>query len=154
MDAELHSERERQLVVFTLANESYGVAITTVKEIITMQRVTPLPKSPPYVKGLINLRGRVIPVIDLKARLNLPETDVAHDTRIMVIEVGDRTIGCIVDAVREVLTIRESVVEPVTGTDGGTDYLEGIAKIGDELVILIDLQRVVGGEQTQLHRAG
>lgn len=150
MSEQVRGDRERQLVVFTLANESYGVAITTVKEIITMQKVTPLPKSPPFVKGVINLRGRVIPVVDLKSRLNLPETEVAHDTRIMVIEVGDRTVGCIVDSVREVLTIKESVIEPPTGGSAEIDYMEGIAKVGEELVILIDLQRVLAGQDAEL----
>ena len=133
------------MVVFQLARESYGVEITTVREIITMQPVTPVPRAPAHVRGIINLRGRVIPVVDLRKLLGLAESETGRDTRIMVVEVESRTVGCIVDAVKEVLTINDEVVEPPTGATGADGaYLEGIAKLGDNLVILVNLVKVLG----------
>lgn len=139
---------EQQLVVFMLAQESYGVEITTVREIITMQKITPVPEAPSFVEGMINLRGRVVPVIDLKKRLGLPTTTVGQETRIMVVEMGSTTIGCIVDAVKEVLTISTELVEPPEAAVGiQAEFLEGIAKVGNVLVILVDLRRVLSAEK-------
>ena len=148
MDESGRHSSERQLVVFQLAGEAYGVEITTVREIITMQPVTPIPRTPEFVRGIINLRGRVIPVVDLRRLLSLAQGDAGRETRIMVVEVGTRTVGCIVDAVKEVLTISDEVIEPPTGAAGPEgEYLKGIAKVGDSLVILVDLQRVLAADE-------
>lgn len=139
---------EQQLVVFTLGQESYGVEITTVREIITMQKITPIPEAPSFVEGMINLRGRVVPVIDLKKRLGLPAAKAGQETRIMVVDMGSTTIGCIVDVVKEVLTISTELVEPPEAAVGiQAEFLEGIAKVGDALVILVDLRRVLSAEK-------
>lgn len=138
--------QEMQVVVFTLAGESYGVDITTVREIITMQRITPLPEAPDFVLGVISLRGTVIPVVDLKSRLRLPAQGETAQSRIMVVEAGDRTVGCVVDGVKEVLTIHSDVIEPAAGAAGfDVPYLQGIAKLDEHLVILIDLEQVLEG---------
>lgn len=149
------SRGERQLVVFALGKESYGVEITSVREIINMQRITPLPEAPAFMEGVINLRGRVVPVIDLRKRLGLPVSEAGHETRIMVVEVGQTAVGCIVDAVWEVLTIAADTIEPAAGVEGiRAEYLEGIAKAGEQLVILVDLRRVVAGVELAAQQPG
>lgn len=136
---------ERQLVIFDLATEHYGVAIHTVREIIRMQNVTHVPDTPPYVEGVINLRGRVIPVVDLRRRFGLPETERGGDTRVLVVDIGGDEVGAIVDAVREVKRIPESTVEPAAALTTTEDsyYIEGVAKLDDRLLILLDLERAL-----------
>lgn len=136
---------ERQLVVFALAGESYGVAISTVREIIRMQSVTFVPDSPPAVKGVINLRGRVIPVVDLRERVGLPVSEETPETRIVVVNIGGEDIGVIVDAVTEVLRLPESSIEPASAlvTTEESYYMDGIAKLEGRLLILLDLEKVL-----------
>lgn len=136
---------ERQLVVFALAGESYGVAISTVREIIRMQSVTLVPDSPPAVKGVINLRGRVIPVVDLRERVGLPVSDETTETRIVVVNIGGEDIGVIVDAVTEVLRLSENSIEPASAlvTTEESYYMDGIAKLEGRLLILLDLEKVL-----------
>lgn len=141
---------ERQLVVFTLGAERYGAEIETVREIIMMQRVTWVPGAPSYMEGIINLRGRVAPVIDLKRRLGLPQTAQGDDAqrRIMVVEVGGSMVGCVVDSVNEVMTVQASaLVSPGEVLGSPADYMEAIAKIGDSLVILVNLGDIVASEK-------
>ncbi len=148
MQREDQVKGEQQLVVFSLANENYGVDITAVREIITFQKVTPIPKAPDYVEGIINLRGKVIPVIDLRLRLGLPAAPASNDTRIMVVELSGRTVGCIVDGVREVLTVTREIVDPPPAASlAKADYLEGIAKLPESLVILVNLERAIGRDE-------
>src|ERR1700682_2246393 len=118
---------ERQLVVFQLGAELYGVEISRVHEIIRLQAVTRVPRAPGFVEGVINLRGKVIPVVDLRRRFGLPGTEHTRATRIVVVEIGDQVIGIVVDGVSEVLRVNTSTVEPpspvVTGID--SEYLLG-----------------------------
>ncbi len=136
---------ETQLVVFDLAAELYGVDIGDVREIIRMQTVTRVPGAPPYVEGVINLRGQVIPVIDLRKRLKLTVSEQTNESRIVWLTIDGQDVGVIVDAVTEVLRIPLSSIEPtssmVTATD--TDYLRGIAKLENKLIILLDLGKVL-----------
>lgn len=143
------TDGERQLVVFELAGEVYGVDIRGVREIIRMQDMTRVPDAPRFIQGIINLRGKVIPVIDLRMRFGLQATERTQDTRILVVDAGSYDMGITVDAVREVLRISESCVEAasVAVTAGRTTYLEGIAKLSDRLVILLDLDRVLSDEE-------
>lgn len=136
---------ERQLVVFDLADENYGVNIGTVREIIRMQSVTHLPEAPDYVEGVINLRGRVIPVVDLRRRFSLAASEHSPDSRIVVVDIAGEDIGVIVDSVTEVLRVAESAIEPASAlvTTDDSYYMEGIAKIGERLLILLDLDRVL-----------
>lgn len=139
---------ELQLVVFELAGESYGVDIGQVREIIIMQKITRVPRTPAFVEGIINLRGNVIPVVDLKQRLGLGnDRQVSGQERIVVVDHESVGIGLVVDAVSEVLRVPLDTVEPpspvITGTDMDMEYLEGVAKMDKRLVILLNLDRVL-----------
>ena len=135
----------RQLVVFELANEVYGINIGTVRVIIRMQTVTYVPVSPGFVEGVINLRGRVIPVVDLRKRFGLPVTDATNESRVLVVDISGDDIGVIVDAVTEVQRISEDSIEPTTTlvTTEDSYYIEGIAKVDDQLLILLDLEKAL-----------
>jgi purine-binding chemotaxis protein CheW len=136
---------ERQLVVFQLSAEFYGVEIARVHEIIRLQTVTRVPRAPAFVEGVINLRGKVIPVVDLRRRFGLPTADHTRASRIVVVEIGDQVVGVVVDGVSEVLRVNGATVEPPSPVVAGIDseYIHGIAKLADRLVILLDLDRVL-----------
>ena len=136
---------EKQVALFELGGETYGLDIGIVHEIIRMQLITRVPKAPFYVEGVINLRGRVIPVVDMRKRFGLDASERNKNNRIVVVAINDTTIGIIVDAVTEVLRIPNAAVEPASSivTAGDADYLQGIAKLGDRMVILLDLGKVL-----------
>lgn len=136
---------EKQLVVFDLADETYGVDIGSVREIIRIQEITKVPRTPDYVEGVINLRGKVIPVIDLRKKFGFQKAEVTKDTRIVVVDINGADIGVVVDAVTEVLRLSSDAVEPPTGviTTAESDYLLGIAKLESRLIILLDLQKAL-----------
>ena len=140
---------DRQLVVFQLGAELYGVEIARVHEIIRLQTVTRVPRAPSFVEGVINLRGKVIPVVDLRRRFGLPTAEHTRATRIVVVEIGDQVVGIIVDSVSEVLRINSSTVEPPSPVVAGIDseYLHGIAKLPERLVILLDVDRVLARDE-------
>jgi len=147
---------ENQLVVFDLANEHYGVDIAAVEGIIKMQAITAVPRAPAFVEGVTNLRGKVLPVIDLRKRFGLPSETATKDTRIVVVEMSGTTVGIVVDGVSEVLRVSAEAIEPpspiVTTVDSA--FIRGIAKVADRLVILLDLGKVLSvGEQTALQVA-
>jgi purine-binding chemotaxis protein CheW len=137
---------EVQLVVFDLADEVYGVDIARVDEVIRMQEITRIPRAPEFVEGVTNLRGKVIPVVDLRRRFGLAMSEIQATSRIVVVYIGSHTIGLIVDGVSEVIRVSPSAIEPtstiVTSVDSA--YLRGSAKVGDKLVILLDLDYVLG----------
>lgn len=137
-----------QLVTFRLGNEEYGIEITKVQEIILMSEITRVPHMPPYIKGLINLRSTVIPIIDLRLRFGLPEQPDTDDTRIMVVNVHGKTNGIIVDAVSEVLRISSEQIAPPPPTVAGLgqDYLIGLAKLERRMVILLDIEKTLRDE--------
>ncbi|MEE9285888.1 MAG: chemotaxis protein CheW [Dehalococcoidia bacterium] len=145
------SKSERQLVVFDLASEAYGVDINAVREIIRMQEITNVPRAAEFVEGVINLRGKVIPVVDLRRRFGLAVAEGTKDNRIVVVEVGDHDIGIVVDAVTEVMRIPANSVEPPSAviTTDDSDYLMGIAKLEHSMIILLDLDRVLTGVQQE-----
>ncbi len=142
---------ERQLVVFDLAGEIYGVNIETVREIIRMQAVTYVPDAPDFVEGVINLRGRVIPVVDLRRRFGLTVSDETNDSRVLVVDSAGEDLGVIVDAVTEVQRIAEDSIEPVSSlvSTEQSEYIVGITKVGDQLIILLDLDRAIGNESAE-----
>jgi len=145
-----------QLVSFRLAKEEYGIEITRVREIILLGEITRIPQMPDYIKGLINLRSTVIPIVDLRLRFGLPEGEQNDDTRIMVINVGGKTIGIIVDAVSEVLRVAHEQIAPPPPTVAtlGRDYLTGLVRLQDRLLILLDIDRLFASEQlAELERA-
>ena len=146
------SQEEQQLVVFDLATELYGVDIGVVREIIRMQDLTRPPQTSFFVEGVINLRGKVTPVIDLRKRLSLPTSEQDKDTRILVVDVEDQDIGVIVDEVVEVLRISSDSIEPASSVVTGADspYLLGIVKLDDRLIILLDLPQALSEENMDL----
>jgi purine-binding chemotaxis protein CheW len=140
---------EVQLVVFQLGKEYYGVDIHQVQEIIRFQSPTKVPGAPSFVEGVINLRGRVIPIIDLRKRFRLSEKEVTKDTRVIVVEVAPHTVGMVVDAVDEVLRISEDKIEPPSPLIASIqeEYIQGVGKLEDKLVIILDLQKVLSKEE-------
>jgi purine-binding chemotaxis protein CheW len=140
---------EQQLVVFELGAELYGVEIARVHEIIRLQTVTRVPRAPAFVEGVINLRGKVIPVVDLRRRFGLPSAEHTRSTRIVVVEIGDQVVGIVVDGVSEVLRVNTATVEPPSPVIAGIDseYLHGIAKLPERLVVLLDLDRVLAKDE-------
>jgi purine-binding chemotaxis protein CheW len=139
---------EIQLVVFDLASEHYGVDISDVREIIRMQNITKVPGATSYVEGIINLRGKVLPVLDLRKRLGLKVAEQTEESRIVVIDITYGEVGVIVDAVTEVLRVPNSSIEPPSAmvTQGNSDYLRGIAKLSDRLIILLDLNKLLSSK--------
>ena len=144
---------EIQLVVFMLKQGDvvceYGVPITQVQEIITMTRPTQLPQAPDFVEGIINLRGKIIPIIDLKKRFHMGTSDITNDTRSVVVEVEGQTVGIIVDEVSEVLRLANSDIEPAPAIIGGitAEYLTGVGKIEGRLLILLDMNKILSDQE-------
>lgn len=140
--------REKYLT-FTLNSEEYGLEILKVREIIGYMGITPVPRTPPYVKGVINLRGQVIPVIDLRLKFDMPEAEVTDRTCIIVVEInsGDTKLqmGIVVDSVSEVLDIAPDQLEapPDLGTDIDTEMILALGKFGDRVKILLDIDKVL-----------
>ena len=150
------ADREGKYLTFTLANEEYGIGILKIKEIIGMMPVTPVPQTPEFVKGVINLRGKVIPVIDLRLRFAMEAIDYTERTCIIVVEIagqaGTVLIGIVVDAVSEVLNVKVEEIEetPTFGAKFDTDYILGMAKIEGKVKILLDIDRVLTDSEIAL----
>ena len=140
-----------QLVSFRIGNEEFAVDILNVREIIKMIGITKVPNAPAHVEGVINLRGKIIPVVDLRTRLNMEKKEITFETRIIVVDVEGKTIGFIVDAVKEVLRIPASVTEAppqiVSGID--SDFIKSVGKLEDRLLILIDLDKILVNEESE-----
>jgi purine-binding chemotaxis protein CheW len=140
-----------QLVSFKIGNEEFGVDILQVQEINRLVDVTRVPNAPDFVEGVMNLRGRIVPVVNLRKRLGLEKRENDKDTRIVVVEIEGKTIGFIVDSVSEVLRVSKSVVEPppelISGID--SEYIIGIAKLENRLLILLDLKKVLNVEERE-----
>ena len=149
------SEREGKYLTFTLAGEEYGISILKVKEIIGMMTITMVPQTPGYVKGVINLRGKVIPVVDLRLKFDMASMAYTERTCIIVVEIGrnsDRIlIGIVVDSVSEVLNIKAGDIEetPNFGSRLETDYILGMAKAAGGIKILLDIDRVLHTEELE-----
>lgn len=141
-----------QLVSFKIGDEEFGVDILNVQEINKMVTITKVPNSPEFVEGVINLRGRVIPIIDLRTRLKLERKTHDKDTRIIVVEISGKTIGFIVDSVQEVLRIPANITEAppelVSGVD--SEFIRSVGKLEDRLIILIDLEKVLSDKEKSM----
>jgi purine-binding chemotaxis protein CheW len=133
-----------QLVSFHIGNEEFGADILKIQEIIRTMAITKVPNSPDFVEGVINLRGRVIPVVDLRIKLGLPKKEYDNYTRIIVVEIMGKVIGFIVDSVSEVLRIPKSITEtpPELVTNINSEYITAVGKLEDRLLILLDLEKV------------
>ena len=134
-----------QIVTFRVGEEDFSVSILKVQEIIRMSEITKVPRSPDFVEGVINLRGKVIPVIDLRKRFGLPTVERTNDTRTIVVDCDGKVVGLIVDSVTEVLRLSESTIEPPPDIVGGVDseYVSGVGKLDDRLVILLEIDKVL-----------
>jgi len=141
--------KERQLVVFRLNEEEFGVEITDVREIVKPRHITRLPHVEDYIEGVTNLRGEVIPVICLRKRFGIPKQEDTQDTRIIIFEVDDNQVGFIVDAVTETLRLPEDAVEPPPSSIAGlrADYLAGVGKLDDRLLILLEVDKILSSEE-------
>ena len=141
---------ERQLVVFDLNEEAYGVDIGAVREIIRLQEITRVPRAPRFIEGVINLRGKVIPVVDLRTRFSMPAGERSDEHRIVVVDVVGQDIGMVVDAVTEVSRVSEASIEPPSTviTTDDSDYLTGIVKTDQKLIILLDIARVISADES------
>jgi len=142
---EAKTAEELQLVVFSLGREEFAVEVTQVREIMRMEEITRMPKSPPFVEGIINLRGQIIAVVDLAKRLNLEAAEKGAETRIIVVEAEDVKVGMIVDSVSEVLRVSAEEVEasPTLAADMSAAYIQGVVKKDNRLIILLDLTKVL-----------
>ncbi|KJU85413.1 chemotaxis protein CheW [Candidatus Magnetobacterium bavaricum] len=134
-----------QLVTFTLGSEEYAIDILKVQEINRMTVITMVPNSPQYVEGVINLRGKVIPVINLRKKFGISEIENDTDARIMIVDIKGITMGMVVDSVSEVLRVPATIVEatPPMATDISTEFINGIAKLADRLIILLDIDKLI-----------
>lgn len=149
MEEEIVIESEIQLVAFKLGREEYGVSILQVQEIKRMTDITRVPQTPEYIRGVMNLRGSVLPVLDLKKRLGLPANEVTDDTRIVIVKVADLSVGLIVDAVSEVMAIEQASIENAESVVSGVaaNYLDGVGKLDNRLLILLNLEAIIGINQ-------
>ncbi|MDL1909778.1 chemotaxis protein CheW [Chloroflexi bacterium CFX6] len=144
---------EQQLVIFELAEELYGIDIAMVESIIKMQAITAIPRAPAFVEGVTNLRGKILPVIDLRKRFGFPLEEITKDTRIVVVEMNEVAVGIVVDEVNEVLRVNPANIEPpppiVTTVD--SSFIRGIARVAERLVILLDLDKTLStNERSEL----
>jgi purine-binding chemotaxis protein CheW len=152
------AHREGKYLTFSLAEEEYGIGILKIKEIIGMMPVTTVPRTPEYVKGVINLRGKVIPIIDLRLRFGMEAIDYTERTCIIVVEIEGETgtvqVGVVVDAVSEVLNVDTKDIEdtPQFGRSLDTEYILGMAKMEGGVKILLDVDQVLTGEESEAIR--
>ncbi len=157
-DSLVGTTREGKYLTFALNAEEYGLEILKVREIIGYMEVTAVPQTPHFVKGVINLRGQVIPVVDLRAKFGMETTDVTEQTCIIVVEIdqGECTFstGIVVDHVQEVLDIEGQSIEdaPQFGSSVNTDFISGMGKIGDSVKILLDIDKVLVGSQLEFSK--
>lgn len=146
--SELKKAQPGQYLTFQLMSEQYGVPIETVREINRVGEITPVPKTPEFVKGVMNLRGKIIPVVNLRVRFDMPSQDYTRDTCIIVIDSDFGQVGMIVDAVKEVADLNQSQIEPppVLGNEKTMAFVRGMGKLEDRVVILVDVVSALSQE--------
>ncbi len=143
---------EHQLVVFMIGDEEFGVDISQVREIVRVAQITYLPKAPAFIEGVVNLRGQVLAVIDLAKRIGVSSKERGENTRIIVVEVAENTVGMIVDSVSEVLRLPAESVEQVPSlveTEVPEHYIRGVGKLKERLLVLLDLNKILTFEEFQ-----
>jgi len=140
---------EKQYVIFKLAGEDYGVDIMNVKEICEYKQSIKVPKAPDFVDGIINLRGDITPIINLKKRFQLEDRGITSDTRIIVINIKNKQVGFIVDEASQVLRISEENIEPAPELVVGIDkkYIEGVGKLDEQIIIILNLEHILSEEE-------
>jgi len=153
LDDDLYDDEDTQkdkYLTFHIGTEDYGISIAYVTEIIGIQNITEIPEMPDYIKGVINLRGKVIPVMDVRTRFRLEPRDYDERTCIIVVEINETSVGLVVDAVNEVADIPEDQVEPPPKSRRkGGSYIQGIGKIDKEVKILLDINKILYDEELE-----
>ncbi len=146
METSTAADEILQLVTFTLENQEYAVDILKVQEINRLTEITKVPNPAPYIEGVINLRGKVVPVINIRKKLGFSEKDIDENSRVIIIDIPGNTRGIIVDAVSEILSIPSNIVEPMPPMAPNMDrsFIRGIAKLENRLVILTDIDTLIG----------
>lgn len=140
---------EVKVIVFRLKDEEYGVEVNQVRSIEKLEHITRVPRTPKFVKGVINLRGVVTPIINLRNRFDLEESEYTESTRVIIVAVGELEVGLIVDAANDVIDIQVDAIEPPPAVVGGVEaaYLRGVAKLDKRLLILLNLDKVLSTEE-------
>ena len=140
-----NTPNERQLILFSLGRGNYGIPIDNINEIKKMEEITVVPKAPKFIEGVINLRGNVVPVIDLRKRFGMENFDVTKKTKIIIVEVGKRQFGVIVDSVAEVVTLAQDQIEPSLPTVSGlkAEFINGIGKMDGKLIIILEISKIL-----------
>ncbi|MCW2278331.1 chemotaxis protein CheW [Heliophilum fasciatum] len=150
MDEIIEDTQKDKYLTFTLGNESYGVEIKFVTEIIGVQPITEVPEMPEYIKGIINLRGKIIPVMDVRLRFHKAFQEYNDRTCIVVIDVKDTSIGLIVDRVTEVLSIPDTeIVTPPEMSKGNREYIKGVGKVGQEVKLILDCDKLLNEQEAE-----
>ena len=149
-EVEMEDTQEGKFLTFILGNEEYGIEIRNVTEIIGIQSMTDLPDTPPFVKGVINLRGKIIPLIDVRLRFSFEEKEYDDRTCIIVVNIEDMSVGLIVDTVSEVMDIPEGNIElPPKVNNKASSYIKGVGKVGEEVKILLDTHKLLFGDEIE-----
>ncbi|WP_111976668.1 chemotaxis protein CheW [Algibacillus agarilyticus] len=148
-DSATGDDQVLQWVTFKLDEETYGINVMQVQEVLRYSEIAPVPGAPDYVLGIINLRGNVVTVIDTRSRFGLPSTEVSDNTRIVIIEAEKQVIGILVDSVAEVVYLRASEIDtaPNVGTDESARFIQGVSNRDGELLILVDLNKLLSDEE-------
>jgi purine-binding chemotaxis protein CheW len=146
------SKYDGQFLTFVLSKEEYGIEILKVREIMGLMEITTVPQTPEYMKGVINLRGKVIPIIDLRLKFAMSEEEHTQKTCIIVVEVGSSQVGIIVDSVSEVTDIKGEDIEdaPSFGQEIDTSFITGLGKAKDKIIILLDIEKVLTAEDLEI----
>jgi len=147
-DKKESSNYEGQFLTFALNREEYGIEILRTREIIGVMDITTVPQTPDFMKGVINLRGKVIPVIDLRLKFSMQEEEYTQETCIIVVEANNSQVGIIVDSVSEVLNIKNGEIEntPSFGQGIDTDFIMGLGKVKEKIIILLDIEQILSSE--------
>ena len=146
---------EQQLVVFALGKEEFGIDISRVREIVRMQNITVIPQSMDFVEGIVNLRGQIVPIVDLCKRFLVVDREGRNDDdrRIIVVHMAGQSIGILVDGVSEILRIPDEAIEPtppMVASGASVDFIRGVAKVKDRLIMALDLDRIFSMEEREL----
>lgn len=138
-----------QLVTFNLENETYGINVMQVQEVLRVTEIAPVPGAPPYVLGIINLRGNVVTVVDTRGRFGLPHHELTDASRIVIIESEEQVVGILVDSVAEVVDLSLSEIDsaPIVGNDESSRYIQGVATRNDNLLIVVDLNKLLSEDE-------
>ena len=141
--------KQNQVVSFRIGKELFGVYIQIVQEIVRVPEITPVPEMPPFVDGVINLRGKIVSVVDLGNKLRLESSGLSRTSRVLIVEIENKTVGLLVDAVTEIIRIPPESIEPTPdiATSVGAEYIIGVGKLPDKLIILLDLKNILRPEE-------